>query len=122
MIDTLPVRCGGLNIHVPHDARTAVFQPTLELLEQHDPAAAASIRSVLKLPAHQFQQLLEVEQLPASMTRQQYVAQAVQQLLVTNVQWQLEAVRQGFTSGTSVQVGRLVHAPTLLFVAGPDAR
>jgi hypothetical protein len=122
VIDTLPVRCGGLFIHVPHAARTAVLQPSLELLEQHDPAAAASLRSVLKLPAHQFQQLLEVEQLPASMTRQQYMAQAVRQLLVTDVQWQLEAVRQGFTSGTSVQVSRLVHVPTLLSGAGPDAR
>lgn len=79
-------------------------QPSLELLQQHDPDAASGICSVLKLPAQQYQQLLEVEQLPASTSRQQCVAHAVRQLLVTDVQWQLEAVRQGFAAGTSLQV------------------
>jgi hypothetical protein len=67
---------------------------------------------VLKLPAQQYQQLLEVEQLPASTSRQQYVAHAVRQLLVTDVQWQLEAVRQGFAAGTSLQVRGLALAAT----------
>lgn len=81
-------------------------QPTLDLLQQHDPDSAASIRSVLKLPSAQYQQLLEVEQLPSSMSRQQYVAHAVRQLLVADVQWQLKAVRQGFAAGTSTQVSQ----------------
>lgn len=79
-------------------------QPTLDLLQQHDPDAAASIRSVLKLPAESFQQLLEVEQLPHDTSKQQYMAHAVRQLLVDSVWWQLAAVRQGFAAGTSVQV------------------
>lgn len=79
-------------------------QPTLDLLQQHDPDAAASIRSVLKLPAETYQQLLEVEQLPDNTSKQQYVAHAVRQLLVDSVLWQLAAVRQGFAAATSVQV------------------
>lgn len=95
--DGLPLRCCILCCYPG-------MQPTLDLLEQHDPDAAASMRSVLKLPRQQYQQLLQVEQLPSSMSREQYAAHAVRQLLVDDVQWQLEAVRQGFAAGTNIQV------------------
>lgn len=84
--------------------RCGCHQPNLDLLEQHDPEAADSIRAVLKLPAEQYQQLLEVEQLPSTTSKQQYVLQAVRQLLITDVHWQLQAIRAGFTAGTHKQV------------------
>ena len=87
------------------------LQPTLALLEQHDAAAATSIQSVLKLPAAQYQQLLQVDQLPSTTSRQHYVLHAVRQLLVGDVEWQLAAVRTGFAAGTDIKVK---HWPELL--------
>jgi hypothetical protein len=93
----------NVTVHAPC-VRMLWPQPSLELLQQHDQDAATGIRSVLKLPTQQYHQLLEVEQLPSNTSRQQYVAHAVRQLLVTDVQWQLQAVKQGFAAGTSLQV------------------
>jgi hypothetical protein len=96
-----------------------LHQPTLELLEQHDPDAAASMCSVLKMPLQQYQQLLQVEQLPTSMSRKQYVAHAVRQLLVVDVQWQLEAVKQGFAAGTNIQVSADAQWSACEVLVGP---
>lgn len=73
-------------------------------LQQHDPDAAASLRSVLSLPRSQYVQLLQLEQLPSGMRRQQYVQHAVQQLLVSGVAWQLQALRAGFSAASDVEV------------------
>lgn len=69
---------------------------------------------MLKLSPQQYQQLLQVEQLPSSTSREHYVQLAVQQLLLTDVEWELEAVRQGFTAGTNTKVRVGEDAPSLL--------
>jgi hypothetical protein len=97
--DTCPSNCQLLLVVPP-----SRDQPALAVLEQHDPQAAQGIKSVLALPTQQYRQLLEVEELPTTTSRQQYVAHAVRQLLVNDVAWQLEAVQQGFAAGTLIQV------------------
>jgi hypothetical protein len=94
-------------------------QPTLDLLEQHDPDAAASMRSVLKLPRQQYLQLLQVEQLPSSMSREQFVTHGVRQLLRDDVHWQLEAVKQGFAAGTNIQVSADAQWSACEVLVGP---
>lgn len=66
------------------------------MLEQHDPEAAQRLAAVLKMPQQQYQQLLQVEGQASNVSRQEYVDQAVQQLLVHDVNWQYQALRGGF--------------------------
>jgi hypothetical protein len=82
-----------------------VLQPSLATLQQHDPEAAQGLQAVLQLPQQQYQQLLQVEGRPCSTTRQQYIDVALQQLLVEDVAWQLEALQQGFFTVLDRQVG-----------------
>jgi hypothetical protein len=86
------------------------LQPSLATLQQHDPEAAEGLQAVLQLPQQQYQQLLEVEGRPGSTTRQQYIDLALQQLLVEDVAWQLEALQQGFFTVLDRQVGAWVAA------------
>ncbi|WIA11861.1 hypothetical protein OEZ85_011947 [Tetradesmus obliquus] len=84
----------------PHEA----FQPSLAMLQQHDPEAAQGLQAVLQLPQQQYQQLLQVEGRPGSTSKQQYIGLALQQLLVEDVRWQLEALQQGFFTVLDRQV------------------
>lgn len=79
-------------------------QATLAVLEQHDLDAAQSLSAVLKMPQQQYQELLHVEEQPSSVSRQAYVDQAVQRLLVHDVVWQHQALRQGFYTVVDRQV------------------
>eukprot|EP00878_Enallax_costatus_P039215 GHUV01044779.1.p1 GENE.GHUV01044779.1~~GHUV01044779.1.p1 ORF type:complete len:179 (+),score=69.53 GHUV01044779.1:189-725(+) len=74
------------------------------MLEQHDTDAAQGLAAVLSLPQLQYQELLQVEGHPSNTSRQAYVDQAVQQLLVHDVEWQYQALRQGFYTVMDRQV------------------
>lgn len=74
------------------------------MLQQHDPEAAQGLQAVLQLPQQQYQQLLQVEGRPGSTSKQQYIGLALQQLLVEDVRWQLEALQQGFFTVLDRQV------------------
>lgn len=56
------------------------------------------------MPGQHYKQLLAVEGRPSSMSKQQYIEQAVQQLLVDDVAWQFDAVQQGFHAVLDPQV------------------
>eukprot|EP00878_Enallax_costatus_P039801 GHUV01045716.1.p3 GENE.GHUV01045716.1~~GHUV01045716.1.p3 ORF type:complete len:104 (+),score=44.19 GHUV01045716.1:189-500(+) len=80
------------------------------MLEQHDTDAAQGLAAVLSLPQLQYQELLQVEGHPSNTSRQAYVDQAVQQLLVHDVEWQYQALRQGFYTVMDRQVRVGVHS------------
>ncbi|GAX79078.1 hypothetical protein CEUSTIGMA_g6518.t1 [Chlamydomonas eustigma] len=75
----------------------AAYRPGLEALEQFDPEAAASIRSVANLPRDQLKAMMAVEGLPGSTTAEQYIAHAVRMLLVEAVEWQARSLAAGFS-------------------------
>eukprot|EP00798_Chlamydomonas_sp_ICE-L_P021531 gene21531-28521_t len=74
------------------------FSPTLDLLKEFDPDAAASITQVISLPKDQLQSMMEMEDLPISTTAAQYMVHATKQILVEAVDWQSSAFRSGFLS------------------------
>lgn len=76
----------------------AAFTPTLEQLEEYDPAAAQSIKQVANLPADQLRGLVEMEGLPRNTNAEAYTAHALRALLVHAVAWQMDALRQGFAA------------------------
>jgi hypothetical protein len=65
----------------------AWHQSTPELLEAHDPAAAANVRGLARLSASAYQELLSLEGLPLDTPRQDYMEWAVERLLVEDVDW-----------------------------------
>jgi hypothetical protein len=80
------------------------FKPDLAALEAFDPGAAAGVRNAAALPDSQFKGVLEMEGLPASTTRQQYTAHAVQQLLVEGTAWQTAALAKGWWAAVDPSV------------------
>lgn len=94
------------------------FAPDLATLEAFDPTAAGSLRNVAALPDDQVKALVEMEGLPESTTREQYVQQAVRGLLLDSVHWQAQALAAGFRCAADVEVLRAwcIDAETLAMV------
>ncbi|GFR47973.1 hypothetical protein Agub_g9797 [Astrephomene gubernaculifera] len=71
------------------------FQPTLDMLAEFDPDAAAAVRNVAALPADQLRGMLELEGLPGDWSAERYTQHAVSQVLRDGVAWQSKAVAAG---------------------------
>jgi len=69
--------------------------PTLEDLKGFDSALHTSLRKCLKMKATQFKQLKELEDLPAAMTPEEYVARQVKEILVPEA---MAEIQRGFWS------------------------
>ena len=72
------------------------FSPTMELLQEFDPDAARGIRQVETLSDADFTAMVQLEGLSKNTTRRAYVQKSVEDVLVTNVAWQFDALRAGF--------------------------
>ncbi|KAK9915992.1 hypothetical protein WJX75_007069 [Coccomyxa subellipsoidea] len=72
------------------------FQATIELLSEFDAELAASVRGVANLRTKEYKQQLAAEGYPADFTRRSYMRYQIKKLLVTDVDWQFEALSQGF--------------------------
>eukprot|EP00891_Asterochloris_glomerata_P002113 jgi/Astpho2/2113/Aster-x1040 len=77
------------------------FEANIDVLKRHDPVAAQSLLHTQKLPPSQFDALMELQNQPAGTSREDFVRQAVQQLLVWEVDWQCASLEQGFWSAIS---------------------
>eukprot|EP00930_Biecheleria_cincta_P053513 TRINITY_DN3903_c0_g1_i1.p1 TRINITY_DN3903_c0_g1~~TRINITY_DN3903_c0_g1_i1.p1 ORF type:complete len:946 (+),score=162.40 TRINITY_DN3903_c0_g1_i1:123-2960(+) len=69
--------------------------PSLEDLKGFDTALHTSLRKCLKMKATQFKQLKEIEDLPAAMTPEEYVARQVKEILVPEA---MAEIQRGFWS------------------------
>lgn len=76
----------------------------MQILQQHDPDAAAALQNTEQLSNQGYKGLLEAEGLPSTTTREQYMQQAVQHLLVDDVQWQYNALEAGFYAAVCKEV------------------
>lgn len=84
--------------------------PTLEDLKGFDSALHTSVKKCLKMKAAQFKQLKELEDLPASMTPEEYMAQQVKEILVPEA---MAEIQRGFWGLVAPDVMRQV-APSEL--------
>ena len=72
----------------------ACLQANIDVLKRHDPVAAQSLLHTQKLPQSQFDALMELQNQPAGTSREAFVQQAVQQLLVSETAWQCASFDQ----------------------------
>ena len=72
----------------------AAVQANIDVLKRHDPVAAQSLLHTQKLPQSQFDALMELQNQPAGTSREAFVQQAVQQLLVWETAWQSASFEQ----------------------------
>jgi hypothetical protein len=88
------------------DASGALPPASLELLEEFDPSAVASLRGIEKLKQADFEAMCELEDLePKRTSRAQYVASACERLLFgEQVRWQLEGAIEGFRRALPLEV------------------
>lgn len=70
------------------------LQATIELLSEFDAELAASVRGVANLRTKEYKQQLAAEGYPADFTRRSYMRYQIKKLLVTDVDWQFEALSQ----------------------------
>lgn len=70
------------------------MQATIELLSEFDAELAASVRGVANLRTKEYKQQLAAEGYPADFTRRSYMRYQIKKLLVTDVEWQFEALSQ----------------------------
>ncbi|KXZ53241.1 hypothetical protein GPECTOR_7g1135 [Gonium pectorale] len=100
------------------------FQPTLEVLADFDPDAAASVRNAAALPQDQLAAVLELDGLPSTWTSEQYVRHSVAQILRDGVAWQSAALAAGFFAALDrrlLRAWQLGPAALAALVAGGGA-
>lgn len=79
------------------------FSPTLAVLQEFDPEAAAGLTKVMDMSPAEIESLCELEGIEAGSTAQEYVQHSVNQILIENVEWQSEALASGWALGLDVQ-------------------
>ncbi|GIL54422.1 hypothetical protein Vafri_9959 [Volvox africanus] len=93
------------------------FVPTMDMLAEFDPDAAAGVNKVAALPSDQLRDMLELEGLPADWSAEKYTQYAVSRILRDEVAWQSEALASGFFAAVDRRLLRLWQVgPTALAV------
>ena len=72
----------------------AQLQANIDVLKRHDPVAAQSLLHTQQLPQSQFDALMELQNQPAGTSREAFVQQAVQHMLVWETAWQCASFEQ----------------------------
>jgi len=84
--------------------------PTLPLLEEFDPDAARYLRAVENMSQNEYTALCEIEELPATTSRDEYVRAAAARLMYgdgdESVTWQLKAIAEGFQRAMPLEAVR----------------
>ncbi|EFJ42551.1 hypothetical protein VOLCADRAFT_107185 [Volvox carteri f. nagariensis] len=100
------------------------FLPSLDMLSEFDPDAAAGVRNVASLPADQLRSMLELEGLPLDWSAELYTQHAVRRILRDDVAWQSEALASGFFAAVDrklLRAWQLRPAALAVLVAGGTA-
>ena len=90
------------------DSKAAVshwdyFSPDVHDLRDLDPELVATASKVRRMAEGEFAAVLEAEGMPASTTKDEYLSVMIHELIVDSVEWQVNALRQGFRDGLGTE-------------------
>ncbi|KAK3277561.1 hypothetical protein CYMTET_14440 [Cymbomonas tetramitiformis] len=81
------------------------FCPTMQMLQDFDPESAKSLDNIRGLSEREFHGLLEMEGCQG-LSRKEYINKSIADLLSDGVQWQMEALEEGFVACVERQLFR----------------
>lgn len=93
------------------------MQATLELLSEFDAELAASVRGVMQMPRQEYREMLKAGGYAEDLSRGSYMRWQIKKELITQVDWQFEAlsqVRQHSSAFPHLQICG-AHQVTMLF-------